>query len=86
MVTIADFSSVRSATAGNSAPECIKSPTVSSKRRPKLPAGWLNAKSSEVNRRALSNTIANASPSANTAVVLEVGARLSGQASCDTAA
>ena len=64
----------------------MMSATRSSRRLPRLPAGWLRAKSSGVNARARSKTTASASPSAITAVVLVVGANPSGQASLETAA
>src|SRR6266404_4688972 len=52
----------------------------------RLAGGWLRAKSSAEKPRALSSATASASPSARAAVVLAVGARLWGQASCSTAA
>ncbi len=55
--------------------------TCSNNRLPKAPAGWDSAKSSAVKPRASSNATASASPKAKVAVVLEVGARPSGQAS-----
>ncbi len=55
-----------------------------SRRRPRLPAGCERAKSSELKPRASSRATARASPSARLAVVLEVGARPSGQASSGT--
>ena len=86
MRTMASFNGVPNKTAGRASSLCIISATRNSRRLPKLPAGWLNAKSSGVNARACSNTTASASPNAITAVVLEVGARPSGQASLETAA
>ena len=55
-----------------------------SKRRPSAPPGCERAKSSALNPRASSSATASASPSASCAVVLAVGARLSGQASFST--
>ena len=52
----------------------------------RLPPGWERAKSSSVKPRASSTAMASASPMASAAVVLAVGARLSGQASCATRA
>ena len=86
MMTTASFSGVSSVTAGELSPLCIRSATRNSKRLPSRPAGWLRAKSSRVKERARSRATASASPKAMTAVVLEVGARPSGQASCETAA
>ena len=54
------------------------------RRRPRVPAGWERAKSSSVKPRALSRATASASPIANAAVVLAVGARFKGQASAGT--
>ena len=56
----------------------------SSRRRPSAPAGCERAKSSAVKPRASSSATASASPIASAAVVLEVGARPSGQASAGT--
>ncbi len=53
----------------------------SSRRRPSAPAGCERAKSSAVKPRASSSATASASPSTSAVVVLEVGARPSGQAS-----
>ena len=50
------------------------------------PRGWLRAKSSAEKPRLSSSATASASPSASAAVVLAVGARLCGQASCATPA
>src|SRR5205823_11806877 len=55
-----------------------------SKLRPIFPPGSNFAKSTFLNPRASNKTIAIASPSASIAVVLEVGARFNGQASCST--
>ena len=52
--------------------------------RPNAPPGWERAKSSGLKPRASSRATASASPSASWAVVLAVGARLSGQASFST--
>ena len=68
-------------TRGTLSPACITSLILSSRRRPRLPAGCERAKSSEVKPRASSSAIASASPSTSAAVVLVVGARPSGQAS-----
>ena len=84
MLTMASFKGVPSRTAGRPPPLCIMSATRKSRRLPRLPAGWLKAKSSGVNARARSRTTANASPKAMTAVVLVVGASPSGQASLET--
>ena len=73
-----------SGTLGRSAPLCITSVMCSSRRRPRLPAGCERAKSSAVKPRASSRATASASPIASEAVVLEVGARASGQASWST--
>jgi hypothetical protein len=54
--------------------------------RPSAPPGWERAKSSAPKPRASSRATARASPSASAAVVLAVGARLSGQASWSTPA
>ena len=51
---------------------------------PKAPPGCERAKSSGRNPRASSRATAKASPMASCAVVLAVGAKLSGQASCST--
>ena len=65
-------------------PVCITSFTLTKTRRPRLPPGWENAKSSLVNPRASSKAIANASPITKVAVVLAVGARPRGHASSVT--
>ena len=75
------FMGVSGATLGNSVPVCITCFTCNNKRLPKAPAGCERAKSSAVKPRASSNATASASPSAKVAVVLEVGAKPSGQAS-----
>ena len=62
----------------------MRSDTKVSKRRPNMPPGCERAKSSGLNPRASSKATANASPIAICAVVLAVGARLSGQASLST--
>ena len=85
MHTIRSAKGVSRRTTGSSSPECITSATCSSRRLPRLPAGWLSAKSSGVKARARNSATASASPKANAAVVLLVGARPSGQASCGTA-
>ena len=51
---------------------------------PNAPPGWNRAKSCAVKPRILSSVIASASPITIWAVVLEVGARLFGQASSAT--
>src|SRR5256885_419063 len=53
---------------------------------PSAPPGWARAKSCSSKPRASSKATARASPSASAAVVLAVGARFSGQASCATPA
>ena len=73
-------------TEGRSVSLRITSATCSSARRGRRPLGWLRAKSSEVKPCASSRATASASPSASAAVVLAVGARLSGQASSRTRA
>ena len=80
----ASVSGVPGRTLGMSASLCMTSPTLSSSRRPSLPPGWERAKSSAVKPRIFSRLTASASPSASVTVVLEVGARLSGQASFST--
>ena len=77
-------SGVSARTVGMSAPVRITSCTCSSRRLPRLPAGCERAKSSSVKPRAFSSATARASPTARAAVVLAVGARLSGQASAGT--
>ena len=62
----------------------MRSFTLTSNRRPKLPPGWNRAKSSALNSRFCSNATASASPSASVAVVLAVGANPIGQASSAT--
>ena len=71
-------------TRGISSPPCITSRMCSSSLRPSAPAGCERAKSSAVKPRASSSATASASPIAIEAVVLEVGARCSGQASVGT--
>src|SRR5690606_6297380 len=61
-----------------------KSLTCKYKRLPKAPPGWYFAKSLLENPRNSNKQIANASPITNCAVVLVVGAKLFGQASCST--
>ena len=63
----------------------MTSRTCVSSLRPRLPPGCDSAKSAARKPRASSRTTASASPSAICAVVLAVGARLSGQASWSTA-
>src|SRR5229473_1655003 len=53
---------------------------------PSAPPGWARAKSCSSKPRASSKATARASPSASAAVVLAVGARFRGQASCATPA
>ena len=62
----------------------MKSFTFASRRRPSEPPGWNLAKSFAWKLRTVINAHAMASPMASVAVVDEVGARLSGQASCVT--
>ena len=69
---------------GRSSPVRITSATCSSSLRPSAPPGCERAKSCEVKPRASSRATASASPIASVAVVLAVGARLSGQASSAT--
>ncbi len=69
---------------GISSPLCIMSLTCSSSLRPSAPPGCDSAKSSCVKPRASSSATASASPITSVAVVLEVGASPSGQASCGT--
>ena len=71
-------------TRGTASPVCMTSAMCSSRRRPRAPAGCERAKSSAVKPRASSRATASASPMASEAVVLEVGARCSGQASAGT--
>ncbi len=58
--------------------------TCISRRRPSVPPGWRRANSSAEKPRASSTATASASPIASAVVVLVVGARLCGQASCST--
>jgi hypothetical protein len=60
---------------------CIICSMVSKSLRPRLPAGCENAKSCLVNCLACNSVMAMTSPRTSIAVVLEVGARLSGHAS-----
>ena len=71
-------------TTGRSSPVRITSATCSSSLRPSAPPGCERAKSCGVKPRASSSATASASPIASVAVVLAVGARLSGQASSAT--
>ena len=71
-------------TCGTSPPLRMMSATRVSRRRPSAPPGCERAKSSALKPRASSSATASASPSASCAVVLAVGARLSGQASFST--
>ena len=73
-----------SGTLGVSAPACMRSLTRTSKRRPSVPPGWNCAKSSCLNPRFCKSATASASPIANVAVVLAVGASPIGQASSET--
>src|SRR5688572_24697523 len=73
-------------TRATSSPRRITSATCTSAWRGSWPRGWLRAKSSAEKPRLSSSATARASPSASAAVVLAVGARLCGQASCATAA
>jgi len=57
---------------------------MSSNRFPRIPAGWSSAKSSLLNPRNSKRETANASPMANVAVVLAVGAKPKVQASFST--
>src|SRR5690606_1975176 len=82
----ASRSEVPRLTCGSCAPLCMTCSTFSSRRRPSAPPGWEKAKSSAVKPRASSSAMANASPSTRLAVVDDVGARLSGQASAATLA
>ena len=66
---------------GNSSPIFIRSPTRVSNRLPREPPGCDLAKSVSVKPLARNNAIASASPRARVAVVLDVGANPSGQAS-----
>ncbi len=69
---------------GRSAPVRMMSSTRRNSRRPNVPPGCERAKSVAVKPRASSSVTASASPMASIAVVLAVGARLSGQASSGT--
>ena len=71
-------------TSGKSSPLCITSLTFNSNLRPKAPPGWDIAKSSRVKPLACSSAMAMASPITKVAVVLDVGASPSGQASSGT--
>ena len=82
----ASRSEVPRSTLGRRSPVCMTCSTLSSRRRPRAPPGWEKAKSSAVKPRASSRAIARASPSTRLAVVEEVGARFSGQASIATLA
>ena len=82
--TSASATLASSPTSGRASPPCITSVIRSSRRRPRLPAGCERAKSSAVKPRASSSATASASPMASEAVVEEVGARCSGQASAGT--
>jgi len=75
---------VSGGTRGTSRPWCMISLTRSSSLRPRAPPGCENAKSSAEKPRASSSAIASASPITSATVVLEVGARSSGQASAST--
>ena len=72
------------ATRGTASPLRMTSLTWVSSLRPSAPPGCERAKSSAPKPRASSRATASASPSAICAVVLAVGARLSGQASFST--
>ena len=76
---------VPASTRGTASPLRIRSATCMSSLRPRLPPGCERAKSSSRKPRASSSATASASPSAICAVVLAVGARLSGHASWSTA-
>ena len=78
------FSKVPRGTRGMAWSRCMMSSTCSSRRRPRVPAGWERAKSSRVKPRLSSKATARASPMARAAVVLAVGARPKGQASSAT--
>ena len=81
---INSLKSVSGETLGTSSPVRIKSETKVSRRRPNMPPGCDRAKSSGLNPRVSKRATANASPNAICAVVLAVGAKLSGQASLST--
>ena len=66
---------------GFRSPDLMTSLTRSSRARPIAPAGCREAKSSLRKPLASKTAMAKASPMTNIAVVLEVGARLKGQAS-----
>jgi len=72
-------------TCGTAVPVRMTSSTWVSNLRPKAPPGCERAKSSGLKPRASSNATASASPMASWAVVLAVGAKFRGQASCATA-
>ena len=76
---------VPASTRGTASPLRIRSTTCISSFLPRLPPGCERAKSSSRKPRASSSATASASPSAICAVVLAVGARLSGHASWSTA-
>ena len=67
-----------------SSPRRMMSLTLVSSARPREPPGWRLAKSRAVEWRASTRAMARASPMTSMAVVLEVGARFSGQASRET--
>ena len=71
-------------TIGTSESACMRSFTLTSNRRPKVPPGWNRAKSSSLNSLFCNKATAKASPNANVAVVLAVGANPIGQASSCT--
>ena len=75
-----------SLTLGIALPVRIISFTRTNKRLPILPPGCERAKSSAEKSRKSSTHTASASPSASAAVVLAVGDKPNGQASCDTSA
>ena len=80
----ASDSDVAALTRGIAAPRRMTSSTFKSNLRPRAPPGWAKAKSSAVKPRASSSAMARASPITSAVVVLEVGARPSGQASTST--
>src|SRR5690606_16162932 len=75
------FMAVSGETLGKSLPVRIRCFTCNKRHLSKAPAGCERAKSAEVKPRASSNATAKASPKAKVAVVDEVGAKPSGQAS-----
>ncbi len=75
---------VSGATIGLSSPVCIASATRVSSRRPRLPPGWMAAKSSLEKPRACMTAMASASPRAIIVTAEAVGASPSGQASHST--